>query len=80
MKLTDVELAEAKTHINLIQKNYKKLEMQQFTIKSLEEDFKECIDSFISSKGGDTNEQYTLNTETGELELVEAEKSGKFTK
>ena len=71
MQLNGTELAEAKTHISLIQKNYKKLEMQQFTIKSLEEDFKEFIDLFISRNNGDTAKQYTLNTENGELEEVE---------
>ena len=66
----DTELTEAQTHINLIQKSYRKLESAQYAARELENDFRDLINVHIQQKGGDTNLQYTLNTDTGTLEVA----------
>ena len=70
LTLDQNELTEAQTHINLIQKAYRKLESAQYAARELENDFRDLINTHIQSKGGDPNLQYTLNTDTGTLELV----------
>ena len=71
LALDQNELTEAQTHINLIQKAYRKLESAQYAARELENDFRDLINTHIQSKGGDPNLQYTLNTDTGALEVVE---------
>jgi len=70
IKLNDTELTEAQTHINLIQKAYRKLESAQYAARELENDFRDLINVHIQQKGGDPNLQYTLNTDTGTLEIA----------
>ena len=70
LALDQNELTEAQTHINLIQKAYRKLESAQYAARELENDFRDLINTHIQSKGGDPNLQYTLNTDTGSLEVV----------
>ena len=73
IQLSDTELTEAQTHINLIQKAYRKLESAQYAARELENDFRDLINVHIQQKGGDPNQQYTLNTDTGALEIVTEE-------
>ena len=73
LALDQNELTEAQTHINLIQKAYRKLESAQYAARELENDFRDLINTHIQSKGGDPNLQYTLNTDTGSLEVVQQE-------
>jgi len=73
LKLNDTELTEAQTHINLIQKSYRKLESAQYAARELENDFRELINQHIQQKGGNPELQYTLNTDTGSLEVVTEE-------
>ena len=70
IQLSDTELTEAQTHINLIQKAYRKLESAQYAARELENDFRDLINVHIQQKGGDPNLQYTLNTDSGSLEIV----------
>ena len=76
LALDQNELTEAQTHINLIQKAYRKLESAQYAARELENDFRDLINTHIQSKGGDPNLQYTLNTDTGALEVVSEEQQG----
>ena len=71
LDLTQDELVEAKTHINLIQKSYRKLESAQYAVRELEGDFRYLITLHIQQKGGDPELQYNLNTDTGSLEPVQ---------
>ena len=73
IQLSDTELTEAQTHINLIQKAYRKLESAQYAARELENDFRDLINVHIQQKGGDPEQQYTLNTDTGSLEIVTPE-------
>ena len=73
LDLSELELTEAQTHINLIQKAYRKLESAQYAARELENDFRDLINVHIQQKGGDPNQQYTLNTDTGALEVVTEE-------
>ena len=73
IQLSDTELTEAQTHINLIQKAYRKLESAQYAARELENDFRDLINVHIQQKGGDPNLQYTLNTDSGSLEIVTEE-------
>ena len=73
IQLSDTELTEAQTHINLIQKAYRKLESAQYAARELENDFRDLINVHIQQKGGDPEQQYTLNTDTGTLEIVTEE-------
>ena len=73
IQLSDTELTEAQTHINLIQKAYRKLESAQYAARELENDFRDLINVHIQQKGGDPNLQYTLNTDSGSLEIVTPE-------
>ena len=73
IQLSDTELTEAQTHINLIQKAYRKLESAQYAARELENDFRDLINVHIQQKGGDPNLQYTLNTDSGALEIVTEE-------
>ena len=73
IQLSDTELTEAQTHINLIQKAYRKLESAQYAARELENDFRDLINVHIQQKGGDPEQQYTLNTDTGALEIVTPE-------
>ena len=61
LDLTQDELVEAKTHINLIQKSYRKLESAQYAVRELEGDFRDLITLHIQQKGGDPELQYNLN-------------------
>ena len=71
LDLTQDELVEAKTHINLIHKSYRKLESAQYAVRELEGDFRDLITLHIQQKGGDPELQYNLNTDTGSLEPVQ---------
>ena len=71
LTLDQTELTEAQTHINLIQKAYRKLESAQYAARELENDFRDLINVHIQQKGGDPNLQYTLNTDSGALEVAE---------
>ena len=73
IQLSETELVEAQTHINLIQKAYRKLESAQYATRELENDFRDLINVHIQQKGGDPEQQYTLNTDTGALEVVTEE-------
>lgn len=73
LTLDQTELTEAQTHINLIQKAYRKLESAQYAARELENDFRELINVHIQQKGGDPELQYTLNTDSGSLEVVTEE-------
>ena len=73
IQLSDTELTEAQTHINLIQKAYRKLESAQYAARELENDFRDLINVHIQQKGGDPEQQHTLNTDTGSLEIVTPE-------
>ena len=73
IQLSETELTEAQTHINLIQKAYRKLESAQYAARELENDFRDLINVHIQQKGGDPNLQYTLNTDSGSLEIVTEE-------
>ena len=73
LTLDQTELTEAQTHINLIQKAYRKLESAQYAARELENDFRDLINVHIQQKGGDPNLQYTLNTDSGSLEVVTEE-------
>jgi len=73
LDLNENELTEAQTHINLIQKAYRKLESAQYAARELENDFRDLINVHIQQKGGDPELQYTLNTDTGKLEVVQEE-------
>ena len=73
LKLNETELTEAQTHINLIQKSYRKLESAQYAARELENDFRDLINQHIQQKGGNPELQYTLNTDTGSLEVVTEE-------
>ena len=73
LPLEQNELTEAQTHINLIQKAYRKLESAQYAARELENDFRDLINVHIQQKGGDPELQYTLNTDTGALEVVTEE-------
>ena len=73
LTLDQNELTEAQTHINLIQKAYRKLESAQYAARELENDFRELINVHIQQKGGDPELQYTLNTDSGSLEVVTEE-------
>ena len=73
IQLSDTELTEAQTHINLIQKAYRKLESAQYAARELENDFRDLINVHIQQKGGDPEQQYTLNTDSGALEIVTPE-------
>ena len=44
--------------------------VEVFLLRELENDFRDLINTHIQSKGGDPNLQYTLNTDTGSLEVV----------
>jgi len=73
LTLDQTELTEAQTHINLIQKAYRKLESAQYAARELENDFRDLINVHIQQKGGDPELQYTLNTDSGTLEVVTEE-------
>ena len=73
LALDQNELTEAQTHINLIQKAYRKLESAQYAARELENDFRDLINVHIQQKGGDPNLQYTLNTDSGALDVVSEE-------
>ena len=73
LQLEQNELTEAQTHINLIQKAYRKLESAQYAARELENDFRDLINVHIQQKGGDPELQYTLNTDTGALDVVTEE-------
>jgi len=73
LQLEQNELTEAQTHINLIQKAYRKLESAQYAARELENDFRDLINVHIQQKGGDPELQYTLNTDSGALEVVTEE-------
>ena len=73
LTLDQNELTEAQTHINLIQKAYRKLESAQYAARELENDFRDLINIHIRQKGGDPELQYTLNTDTGALEVATEE-------
>ena len=73
LTLDQTELTEAQPHINLIQKAYRKLESAQYAARELENDFRELINVHIQQKGGDPELQYTLNTDSGSLEVVTEE-------
>ena len=73
LTLDQTELTEAQTHINLIQKAYRKLESAQYAARELENDFRDLINVHIQQKGGDPELQYTLNTDSGALEVVTEE-------
>ena len=73
LDLNENELTEAQTHINLIQKSYRKLESAQYAARELENDFRDLINVHIQQKGGDPELQYTLNTDTGKLEVAQEE-------
>tara|TARA_Y100000296_G_C5008634_1_gene173932 strand:+ start:43 stop:426 length:384 start_codon:yes stop_codon:yes gene_type:complete len=73
IQLEQNELTEAQTHINLIQKAYRKLESAQYAARELENDFRDLINVHIQQKGGDPELQYTLNTDTGALDVVTEE-------
>ena len=73
LDLSELELTEAQTHINLIQKAYRKLDSSHYAARELENDFRDLINVHIQQKGGDPNQQYTLNTDTGVLEIVTEE-------
>ena len=73
LTLDQTELTEAQTHINLIQKAYRKLESAQYAARELENDFRDLINVHIQQKGGDPELQYTLNTDTGALEVFTEE-------
>ena len=76
LDLNDTELTEAQTHINLIQKAYRKLEAAQYAARELENDFRDLINVHIQQKGGDPELQYTLNTDTGKLEVAQQQPQG----
>lgn len=76
LDLTQDELVEAKTHINLIQKSYRKLESAQYAVRELEGDFRDLITLHIQQKGGNPELQYNLNTDTGSLEPVQQQEEG----
>ena len=71
LDLNENELTEAQTHINLIQKAYRKLESAQYAARELENDFRDLINVHIQQKGGNPELQYTLNTDTGALEVAQ---------
>ena len=46
LALDQNELTEAQTHINLIQKAYRKLESAQYAARELENDFRDLINTY----------------------------------
>ena len=73
IQLSETELTEAQTYINLIQKSYRKLESAQYAARELESDFRDLINMHVQQKGCNSELQYTLNTDTGKLEMTKPE-------
>ena len=73
IQLSDAELIEAKTHLNLIKKAHHKVEAAQYFTKELEDEFRELINGHIHKGGGNPELQYALDTETGLIERVMVE-------
>jgi len=70
-------LTQIQTHVDLIQRGYRKTESQQYATRELENDLRDFITNMVRDKGGDPNLQYNLNTDTGTLEaVVQAENNG----
>ena len=73
IQLSDAELIEAKTHLNLIKKAHHKVESAQYLTKELEDGFRELINGHIHRNGGNPELQYALDTETGLIERAMVE-------
>ena len=73
IQLSDAELIEAKTHLNLIKKASQKVEAAQYLTRELEDGFRELINGHIDKGGGNTKLQYALDTETGIIERIMVE-------
>jgi|TARA_Y100000310_G_scaffold207274_1_gene207764 hypothetical protein len=77
IQLESNELTQIQTHVDLIQRGYRKTESQQYATRELENDLRDFITNMVRDKGGDPNLQYNLNTDTGTLEaVVQAENNG----
>ena len=72
INLNDTQKIQVQTHVELIQKAYAKVQAQQYAASELEKDFQGFVNSIITETGGDPNQQYTYNLETGTLELDKA--------
>ena len=70
IQLEPNELTQIQTHVDLIQRGYRKTESQQYATRELENDLRDFITNIVREKGGDPNLQYNLNTDTGTLEAV----------
>ena len=77
IQLESNELTQIQTHVDLIQRGYRKTESQQYATRELENDLRDFITNMVRDKGGDPNLQYNLNTYTVTLEaVVQAENNG----
>ena len=77
--LDDTQKVQVQTHLDLIQKAYNKVQAQQFAATELEKDFQTFINGVISDNGGNPDDQYTYNLETGTLEVAPENASGNNT-
>ena len=73
--ISNDQVVELRTRINIINVSYDKLNKQRFACKQLEDDFQEFFKALVESKGGDPELQYTLDLDNAQLiEFQEEEK------
>jgi hypothetical protein len=65
--ITNDQVIELRTRINIINVSYDKLNKQRFACKQLEDDFQEFFKVLVESKGGDPELQYTLDLDNAQL-------------
>ena len=65
--ITQDEVVELRTRINIINVAYDKLNKQRFACKQLEEDFQDFFKGMVAEKGGDPELQYTLDLDNAQL-------------
>ena len=65
--ITNDQVVELRTRINIINVSYDKLNKQRFACKQLEDDFQEFFKALVEAKGGDPELQYTLDLDNAQL-------------
>lgn len=65
--ISNDQVVELRTRINIINVSYDKLNKQRFACKQLEDDFQEFFKALVESKGGDPELQYTLDLDNAQL-------------
>jgi len=71
--LNETQISTINTHINLLEKSRKKLDLQRTAYTELQSDFQQFLNKLIIDNNGDITKKYTLNPKTKKLEEIREE-------